>query len=170
MYYGGFSPTQFWKTGKPKPDYPLMRDIEQRSGRIVSIETELTEENLAKCILQFQSPLFRLPAEVRNAIFEYACQPYPNDNSPFNGDDYYYRPESRVRQITSTSLIRTCRRAWLEANHLPLGIGDHTFWFTASDKRIHSSQHQTPFEEGELDCMCTTPDSPCVINRANIFV
>ena len=170
MYSGGFSPKEFWRTGKPKPNYPLVRDIEERSGRTVSIETELTEENLAKCILQFQSPLFRLPAEVRNTIFEYTCQPYHNDNPPFNGDDYYYRPESRVRQMTSTSLVRTCRRAWLEANHLPLEIGDHTFWFTASDRRTHSSHYQTSFEEGELDCMCTTPDSPCVINRANIFV
>jgi hypothetical protein len=153
MYYGGFSFRERPRTGKPKPNYPLVRDIEERSGRTVSIETELTEENLSKCLLQFQSPLFRLPAEVRNAIFGYTCQSYPNENPPFKVHDYYYRPESRVRQITSTSLVRTCRRAWLEANHLPLEMGDHTFWFTESDRRPSSSHRQTPFEEGELDSM-----------------
>lgn len=119
------------RTDIPKRTYDLVESIERQAHRIVTIETRATSQNLAKCDTQSQSPLFRLPGELRSSIFEYACLPYDDDECRYV-DDFpcgLYRPEHQARHITSTSMLLTCRRAWLETFHLPLGLGDHSFWF-----------------------------------------
>jgi hypothetical protein len=110
---------------------PLLEDIERQTHRTVTIKSRPSSQNLAKCAPQFYSPLFRLPAELRTLIFEYACSPYDDDKCRYKEEAsfQFYRPEHQARHITSTSLLLTCRLAWLEANHLPLQLGDHSFFF-----------------------------------------
>ena len=120
---------------KSKRTFPIVESIEAIARRSVSIETRLNDNNLAKCNLQEQSPLFKLPAELRNLIFEYACLPYDTLEDKYNDTNFYYRPEHQARHLTSYSILLTCRRAWLEANHLPMQFGDHTFWFRDPGRR-----------------------------------
>ena len=69
----------FWKENpticRKTPQHPLslVEDIEEKTKRTVSIETALTNSNLAKCNPQFESPLYQLPKEIRDVIFDYAC-------------------------------------------------------------------------------------------------
>ena len=114
---------------KSRRSFPLIEYTETLTKLPVSIATQLTVDNLAKCHLQEQSPLFKVAAELRNLIFEYATQPYDDPESHYNSTDLYYRPEHRARHITSCSLLLSYRRVWLEANHLPMQQADHAFWF-----------------------------------------
>jgi hypothetical protein len=92
--------------------------------------------NMWLCIVQdqHQSPLFCLPAELRNCIFEYSLYPYDDENNKFDAGHPRFRPYHRARQIVSTSLLFTCRRAWKEGQHLPMEQSVHRFWF----RSIHS--------------------------------
>ena len=119
-------------TDPPIRDYPFLEDIERQTHWTGTIKTHLTNENLAKCSPQLYSPLFRLRAKLRILIFEYACLPYDDDECRYKEEAsfQFYQPEHQVRHITSTGLLVTCRLAWLEANHLPLELGDHSFFFS----------------------------------------
>lgn len=83
--------------------------IEKQTGRTVSIATTTTHENLQRCHPQDQSPLFHLPAEIRNLIFTYALTPDPRKDS---FDAQLLHPIDRF----SPQVLQTCRRIWLEAN------------------------------------------------------
>lgn len=95
----------------------------------ITIETDPTSTNLSKCHLQQQSPLFGLPAELRNCIFQYATMPHYSENeTDLRSPETDYHPGSLNKYITSTDLLLTCRRVWLEANHLPMLQAKHCFW------------------------------------------
>jgi hypothetical protein len=103
--------------------------IERQTARTVSIETRPTPENIARCNGQSQSPLFsKLPPEIRNYIFSLTLLQYEDLSNPYKTHDYWYRPGHRAQRIVSTSLLQTCRLAWLEANHWPMAQATHTFW------------------------------------------
>ncbi|KAG9841403.1 hypothetical protein KCU98_g6035, partial [Aureobasidium melanogenum] len=75
---------------------------------------------------QTHSPLFRLPGELRNEIFDLALTPSTPIVDP--RWDTTIKPEHR--QITSlgVALLRTCRAIYLEANDsVPLKKGDFVF-------------------------------------------
>lgn len=115
--------------------YPFVEGIERQVHRTVSIRTRPTNGNLAKCSPQRYSPLFQLPAELRSTIFEFVCRPYEDSECRYDegsGNAQFYRPEHEARHITCTSLLSTCRLVWLEANHLPLQLADHSFFFRDS--------------------------------------
>ena len=139
---------------KSKRTFPTIESIETLAKRTVSIETLLSDANLAKCHPQEQSPLFRLPAELRNTIIEYTCTPYDDPENKYDDTEYYYRPEHQARQLISYSILLTCRRAWLEANHLPMRYAVHTFWFRDSDRRPKYLDRINPKEGNRMDRMC----------------
>ncbi len=107
----------------------LVEAIERRTMRSVSIESSLTHESLAKCRPQSDSPLFKLPKELRDMIFEYASTQSPDPRHEYRETEFYYRPGNTARHKTYTSLLFTCRRAWLEANAMPMQQAEHCFWF-----------------------------------------
>ena len=107
----------------------LIESIERRTLQRVTIETSLTNESLEKCHPQSESPLFRLPKELRDMIFEYGSTQSPDPNHMYQEDEFYYRPGHTARHKTYTSLLFTCRRAWLEANAMPMQQAEHSFWF-----------------------------------------
>lgn len=94
------------------------------------METKPTPQNLSQSNPQTQSPLFStIPAEIRNQIFSLALTPHEDLTNPYPEHDFCYRPDHRARRILSTALLLTCRRIWLEANHLPMEQTVHSFWF-----------------------------------------
>ena len=112
--------------------HPLVEDIEKKTHRTVSIKTRPTSENLALCSPQRYSPLYRIPAELRSLIFEFVCRPYEDNECRYEEGlrtAQFCRPGHRARHLTSTSLLLTCHLVWLEASHLPMKLGDHSFFF-----------------------------------------
>nr|POE74671.1 hypothetical protein CFP56_37202 [Quercus suber] len=105
--------------------------IERTTQRNVTINRTLSPETLAhSCDAQRSSPLYTtLPKEIRDLIFAFATAPTPDPDRAYAATDYWYRPGHTAALRTSTALLRTCRRVWLEAHALPLRQAVHAFWF-----------------------------------------
>ncbi|KAH8664557.1 hypothetical protein BX600DRAFT_541134 [Xylariales sp. PMI_506] len=89
----------------------------------------VAEVDMASASEQTASPLFaRLPAEVRQLVFQYALSPTDDPERPFAADRVYCRPGYRYLARTDTSLLRSCKRAYAEARLLPVAEATHTFW------------------------------------------
>lgn len=80
---------------------------------------ELTAE---QCHPQLQSPLFgKLPAELRNAIFDLAVRPYNNNSRPLaHAKDVRIRKGPRSALKLDIALLLTCKRVYVETAALPL--------------------------------------------------
>lgn len=79
---------------------------------------------------QSSSPLFnRIPAEIRNYIFELALTAYDDHTKPYYNGQYYYRPGHRYAHKVDTNLLLTCRRVLAETKDIPASINEHTCWF-----------------------------------------
>lgn len=114
--------------------------IEQATRRTVSIKTKLNSETATICHPQTESPLFRLPAELRHEIFSFATLQYDDKRFPYKETAYYYRPDHHARHTISISLLLTCRLAWLEANRLPMRQAEHCFWFARSPYEVEQTE------------------------------
>lgn len=107
----------------------LSQSIERTTMRTLTMETSLVD-NLEKCHQQDQSPLYnKLPKEIRDQIFEFAASQYEDLQQPYKINAFHYRPGYRGPLKTSTGLLRTCRRVWLETNALAMLQAKKTFWF-----------------------------------------
>ncbi len=108
--------------------YPHSTDMSMAPTLIsVTIETEWNDSTTAKCHMQEQSLLFGLPKELRDNIFTLATSP-DDDTSDRSGYGYTHAC-SKLGQShgACVTLLSTCRRAWLEANHLAIGQAWHVF-------------------------------------------
>ncbi|KXS95896.1 hypothetical protein AC578_2643 [Pseudocercospora eumusae] len=94
--------------------------IEVKCGRYITIAADLSEGNLAKCHPQQQSPLFRLPPELRTLIWEYVSEPVFEQNISKPKLEFREHPDLCGRRKLHTSFLLVCRRLWLEANHMPI--------------------------------------------------
>ena len=80
--------------------------------------------------LQSSSPLFnRIPAEIRNYIFELALTAYDDHTKPYENGQWYYRPGHRYAHKVDTNLLLTCRRVLAETKDIPASINEYTCWF-----------------------------------------
>ena len=78
---------------------------------------------------QIASPIFSLlPAEIRNLIFYYVLLAYPDLAHPYSKHSYWYRPGYTHAPAIAVSLLRTCRRIYLETNLLPVLHNEHIIW------------------------------------------
>lgn len=78
---------------------------------------------------QITSPLFALvPAEIRNIIFTFALESYPDLNRPYSRHSFWYRPGYTHARKIATELLLTCRRVYLETDLLPLVRNEHIIW------------------------------------------
>ncbi|KAK4893691.1 hypothetical protein LTR27_007938 [Elasticomyces elasticus] len=111
--------------------------LEERTCRRIGIE--FNEHGAGgKFNEQSDSPLFSLlPQEIRDLIWAFATAPFEDSNAVFGDTEYYYRPGHTARLRTDTTLLRTCRRIWLEANAMPMLQAEHSFYLhrAAPDKR-----------------------------------
>lgn len=77
---------------------------------------------------QDQSPLFRLPSEIRYDIWRQVVLAEDNPSRPFETNSNYWRPGHQYYQQIHTDLLLSCRRVYLEAFDLPLSENVMTFW------------------------------------------
>ena len=131
------------------PGVPVIK-VENDTDRTVTIETQVTDTSMRKCNLQPQSRLFQLPGELRNAIFEFATRPYDDPKNEISKMDFCYRPGHEAKHKTSTGVLLTCRRAWLEANTLPMLQAEHCFWFRDSERKPAWLRADNTSEEDRL--------------------
>lgn len=104
--------------------------LDQSLNSNISIVTDKDDEDaLYKCDSQRQSPLFRLPFDVRDTIFRYALSQYDDVEHPYKNTKPYCRPGYRGPHCIQTDLLLTCRLSWLEYNDVPLQSTTHTYWF-----------------------------------------
>ncbi|KAF7869842.1 hypothetical protein EAF04_004626 [Stromatinia cepivora] len=80
--------------------------------------------------LQILTPFYSgiIPAEVRFLIFSYVLTPTPIPDTQYDPNTHYTRPGFTCRTKLHTSLLRTCRRIYLETYHLPPASIPHVFW------------------------------------------
>lgn len=97
--------------------------------------------------LQTQSPLFCLPAELRNEIFALAVTVYEDLSQPYERETYYWRPGFRGPRRMDVAVLRTCKRAWLETHPLPMkALNDAPMaFFLAGDDRRPPGSSPFPF-------------------------
>ncbi|KAF2034452.1 hypothetical protein EK21DRAFT_42372, partial [Setomelanomma holmii] len=79
---------------------------------------------------QLQSPLLRLPAEIKHVIYKYcliADETIENPIANIDGTKFHAVPALGV------ALMQTCRRVYLEVDRRPL-FNQNTFCFTTADK------------------------------------
>lgn len=97
------------------PQLPPRQSLAPRLGDVVDLQT--------------QSPLFSMvPAEIRNRIFAIALTAYDDKSKPYHPQNWFYRPDWPCHRKISTTLLRTCKRVYLECHLLPLALNSHTFW------------------------------------------
>ena len=121
--------TTMTTASSPPKEVRLVEAIERKTKRWLTIETSLTDDTLARCNSQLESRLYRIPKELRDLIFEYACTQSADPRHPYKETAYHHRPGHTARHKTYTSLLSTCRRIWLETNSLPMQQAEHCFWF-----------------------------------------
>lgn len=124
-----------------KPKYLALKQLEESTGRIVSIRPripadadhheEYQEEDQEEVQKGDRRELhfFTLPPELRLAIYELVLEPLDDPNAPYKQSALYWRPEYQARHKTDYSILLTCRQIWLEACELPLKLATHPFWF-----------------------------------------
>lgn len=107
-----------YSTVKP-PDYPS-DDLVTPPTQYLPLATTLSLKQQADIAVQSQSqsPLFKLPREIRNDIWRYATATYCDPDRPFRHSER--RPELSGPRRCDTALLRTCREIYLEAWDLPL--------------------------------------------------
>lgn len=77
---------------------------------------------------QLQSPLFKLPPELRDVIWSFACSASIDTSRPYEANSNYCRPGFTHATVVSTAMLQTCRKAYLECHHLPLSVNTQVFW------------------------------------------
>lgn len=78
---------------------------------------KLRHLNPLNCNAQSKSPLFtRIPGEIRNMIFSLVLE--PQDRTPIDNGTYHYRPDYSCNRVIDTTLLRVCRRIYLETRAL----------------------------------------------------
>ena len=97
---------------------------------------------------QHQSALFNaIPAEVRNRIFSIALTAYDDKSKRYQPRNWFYRPDWHFHRKISTTVLRTCKRIYLESHLLPLALSSHTFWVRADrgpPSHYFASAYKTP--------------------------
>lgn len=94
---------------------------------------------------QMQSPLFRLPPEVRKMVFEHAFVECDDLSRPYNKHEPYYRHDFKFAGKITTDLLLTCRQIYLEARLLPFAANDHIFWQSGAPPGKLMSHHAAYF-------------------------
>ncbi|EME45639.1 hypothetical protein DOTSEDRAFT_43923 [Dothistroma septosporum NZE10] len=121
--------------------------LSRATMRELTLETSL-KHNLHKCHQQDQSPLFhKLPKEIRDLVFSFATDQYEDLDRKYSETSFHYRPGHRGPLRTSTSLLATCRRTWLETSQLPIRKSKVTMWFEGHRGPPASEQPKYDFAE-----------------------
>ena len=81
--------------------------------------------------LQLQSPLFGiLPGEIRNEIFAYVLANFEDEEETYAEDSFWYRPDFSAPHKADSTLLRTCKMAYVEGQKVFLAEAEWAFWFS----------------------------------------
>ncbi|KAF2467140.1 uncharacterized protein BDR25DRAFT_395309 [Lindgomyces ingoldianus] len=109
---------------------------------------------------QNQSPLFnKLPAELRNSIFALAVTEEEDLSRPYDRETYYWRPGFRGPRRFNVTLLRTCKRIWLETRPLPLILLENlpwAFFLTDQNRRPKECQNKGPRQSLRAEQLLTS--------------
>ncbi|KIK60911.1 hypothetical protein GYMLUDRAFT_225673 [Collybiopsis luxurians FD-317 M1] len=127
--------------GRPKTNFRRKKPLQAPS-------VELIAEFISNHNRQESCPLFyRVPPEVRNAIFLYTLLSYEDQSITYPNDAHYSRPDYRYSVRIDPRLLQTCRLIYLETRFLPVIAYEHTFWcHRAPPGVVHASDPQAYFE------------------------
>ncbi|KAK6528522.1 hypothetical protein TWF281_009763 [Arthrobotrys megalospora] len=84
---------------------------------------------------QSSSPLFSLPGELRNLIWEYVLTPYNDPTRAYPSSTCYARPDFFAPLTSSVSLLRTCKAIYFETWYLPWTTAELCFYLTVDVRR-----------------------------------
>ncbi|KAK7048744.1 hypothetical protein R3P38DRAFT_1876597 [Favolaschia claudopus] len=80
---------------------------------------------------QAASPLFIIPAEIRNILFPVMLAEYTQPDHSQAYPEHIQRPGHVGPHTMDVVFLRTCRRIYLETYHLPSQLASHVFWHAA---------------------------------------
>ncbi|TID20148.1 putative oxidoreductase [Venturia nashicola] len=86
------------------------------------------------CSPQSQSPLFKIPGEIREQIFFYVLSE-SDGTEAISQHDYCYRPDYPSHRYIDTALLRTCRQIWVETYTLPRRNVSPRIWLGSTDRQ-----------------------------------
>ncbi|RPA72294.1 hypothetical protein BJ508DRAFT_419540 [Ascobolus immersus RN42] len=103
---------------------------------------------------QHQSPLFRLPPELRLAIYTHLLTPQPDLEHPYPFRSYYYRPPTDIAKVrVYAEVLRSCKRAWMEGAGVlwKQALVNHTetFYWGWEERRPVEFRHWIGDREGK---------------------
>ena len=105
---------------------------------------------------QSASPFFsQIPAEIRHLIYEFALLASPDPLRPFSKHSWHYRPGYTHARYININLLLTCRRIYLEADHLAVSLNEHL---------IYSPVHRGP--PGNKPYLLYSPSTSSSSNRS----
>jgi hypothetical protein len=105
-------------------------DRNREGAEVVILDTFAKHNQImaTPIVPQTQSPLFRIPAELRERIFEYALTDYPDPKFDKDREDVdHIDGLFKASRRTDTQLLRTCRAVYMECWFMPLVLFEHIY-------------------------------------------
>lgn len=123
---------------------------------------------------QDNSPLFQIPAEIRNLIYQYALADYPDPSAKkrYHESTCYTRPSYFAPRRSSIDLLLTCRLICSESWFLPFLLREHTHWLTQWDRAPPEYDYRRQVDRLSIQLRAIQGRCggyPVVINRLKVF-
>ena len=129
----------YWTQPRTRANPP---ESPRRSSRLRKEEGSNTEQNPEPTLPanpQSASPLFKVPREIRDAIFKLAVTAYQDFTKPCNVETQvpgcyqrsfpHHRPGHYHHLRIDTALLRTCRLVHIETALLPVSVNTHNLCY-----------------------------------------
>lgn len=127
---------------KPRPrSRRLMDKMRRREKVLLNLIDEIKKSG---CNPQSQSPLFKIPGEIREHIFSYVLSESDGLND-ISQHDYWYRPDYPSYRYIDTALLRTCRQIWVETYSLPRRNVSPRIWLGSTEREAPRSKKSKTF-------------------------
>lgn len=120
--------THLFKQGKIQETAIVGTRSYVRMPALADILNRRASEGEISINTQNGSPLFKLPAEIRQDIWRLVVQAEDNPLRPFEVNSNYCRPGQLCFKKIHIALLLTCRQVYLESFDLPLSRNTMTFW------------------------------------------
>ncbi|KAK6362622.1 hypothetical protein TWF730_000078 [Orbilia blumenaviensis] len=104
-------------------------------------DPKLLRLSFTNTLPQDRSPLFTLPGEIRNLIWEYTITPGSDPTRPFLADSLYRRPDYWGEQKSHVALLCTCKAIYAEAWQFPWTTSELLYYLSNNETRPLSHQY-----------------------------
>lgn len=114
----------------------LMNKKQRSKATLLNLIDEIKKSG---CNPQSQSPLFKIPGEIREQIFSYVLSE-SDGREAISQHDYWHRPDYPSHRYIDTALLRTCRQVWVEAYTLPRRNVSPRIWLGSTNRESPRSK------------------------------